>query len=286
MKNLKKIVIGFILFVLAVSINVVGLYASEKVRTEVVSDIGSRIILDYKIGDYQSESVIINGEEYKQIIISGEPLFKEKGAPALPHISRSIIIPDEGTPELRIVASRYREFPVDPVAPSKGPLPRSIDPATVPYEFSPLYREGGIFPAREAELTEPFILRDHRGVTLRLFPLRYDAGRGVLLVLESVTLEVCDDFFPDDCMPAPFFEPISMIRDEDELHAEQPSWEIPGCTCFEDYFGSREVSGNVVEDGRAELTWTFTLPAPPQGCTCSTQACSSTLSQRLIHLGE
>ena len=103
---------------------------------------------------------------------------------------------------------------------------------------------------------------------------------------ESVTLEVCDDFFPDDCMPAPFIEPISMIRDEDELYAQQPSWEVPGCTCFEDYFGSREVSGDVVEDGRAELTWTFTLPAPPQGCTCSTQACSATLAQRLGYLGE
>ena len=102
----------------------------------------------------------------------------------------------------------------------------------------------------------------------------------------SVTMTVCDDFFPDDCMPESFIEPISMVRDGDSLLAQQPSWPVPGCLCFEDYLGSREVDGQVVEDGKAELRWTFTLPAPPAGCTCAAVACSAMVSQRLLVLGD
>ncbi len=102
----------------------------------------------------------------------------------------------------------------------------------------------------------------------------------------AVTLTLCDDFFPVDCMAAPFLEPIHMIRDEDELYAQQPNWQVPNCTCFEDYLGSRDANGRVVEDGKAELAWTFAVPAAPQGCLCSTQACNGSLSQRLVHLGD
>ena len=54
--------------------------------------------------------------------------------------SQSIIIADEGTPQLRILQSHYRDFAIDPVVPSKGNLPRTIDPATVTLSGVPVLR--------------------------------------------------------------------------------------------------------------------------------------------------
>ncbi len=100
----------------------------------------------------------------------------------------------------------------------------------------------------------------------------------------SVSLEVCDDFFEDECFAAPFISPISMIREEDDLYASEPNWEVPGCLCFDAYRGEREILGAVVEDGRAELVWSFTLPAAPPDCTCTVGACVGTVTQRLLFL--
>ena len=150
----------------------------------------SKVVLEYGIPGFVSEPVEIDGHAYARILLPGRPPILEKGLPDLPAISSSIIIPDEGTPELRILSSKYRELVTAPVAPSKGSLPRTIDPATVPYVFGSFYEDGGVYPAREAGLSTPFILRDHRGVTVQIYPLRYDADRGILLVLESLTVEV------------------------------------------------------------------------------------------------
>ncbi len=150
----------------------------------------SRIVLEFEVPGFTTKTVEIDGRTYTGILMPGLVPLLQKGLPELPVLSRCLVIPAEGTPQLRILSRRYREFPVDPVVPSKGPLSRDIDPATVPYEFADLYREGGVFPAREAELTEPFILRDYRGVAVRFHPLRYDVDRGVLMALQSLTVEV------------------------------------------------------------------------------------------------
>lgn len=149
-----------------------------------------RVVLMYRVPGFHLQQVTINGQAYSQVILPGQPPLLTKGLPELAAISRSIILPDQGTPELRILDSEYVEVPLDPVVPSKGSLLRDIDPATVPYEFADFYSAGGVYPASAAELSLPFIVRDHRGVTVRVHPLRYDATRGVMLALRSMTLEV------------------------------------------------------------------------------------------------
>lgn len=98
----------------------------------------------------------------------------------------------------------------------------------------------------------------------------------------SVKLEVCNDFFEDACHPEPFIEPVTLLRSTSDLRAENNAWEVPSCTCFEDYRGTRRADGTIVEDGRAELVWTFELPAAPDGCTCEIDACTMTVEQVLL----
>lgn len=145
--------------------------------------------LDIEVAGYETELVAINGVDHAKVVLPGHVQLLEAGLPQLPYITASLIVADEGTPQVKVVSAQYRDVPTAPVVPSKGNLLRTVDPNTVPYTFGPAYR-GGVFPAVETELGDPYIVRDHRGVNLRVYPLRWDADRGVLRALTRMTVEV------------------------------------------------------------------------------------------------
>jgi subtilisin-like proprotein convertase family protein len=134
--------------------------------------------------------VNVAGESYSQIRIPGHWFTLDQGAPEVPFLTSSLIIPDAGTPVVRVIESVWRDIAADPLIPSKGNLLRTEDPRQIAYEFGPAYTQGGLYPAEEAVLADPYILRDYRGVSLRIHPVRWDADRGVLMALESMTLTV------------------------------------------------------------------------------------------------
>ncbi len=146
--------------------------------------------LDITMSGVDTRTVAIDGTDYSQVRIPGHWFSLEAGAPELPFITSSLIIPNSGTPVVRVIKSTWREIGTNAAVPSKGNLLRTEDPSTVDYSFGPAYTSGGIYPAVEAKLAEPFIMRDYRGVSLRVHAVRWDADRGVLLALESMTLEV------------------------------------------------------------------------------------------------
>ncbi len=141
------------------------------------------------LGGVETQQVEIDGVLYTRLMLPGHVQLLERGAPQVPYITTSLVIPDQGTPDVRITKSVYREFAVDPLAPSKGPILRTVDPKTVAHEFGPAYA-GGVFPTEVAILDEPYLVRDLRGVNVRLYPVQWDVDRGVVRVLESVTVEV------------------------------------------------------------------------------------------------
>ncbi len=182
----------FIRFVFATLIGLAwlpGIFAKEDVHVNVVSDIGSHIILDYKIRDYQSQAVTIQDEEFTRIWIPGEPVLQEKGAPALPHINRSIIIPDDAQMVVQVLSTSYEEK-LAKIVPSKGYLPRTINPDHVPYEFGEAYEIDAFYPGPVATLSEPYILRDHRGIVVQIKPFQYNPKTGVLRVYKEIMLKV------------------------------------------------------------------------------------------------
>ena len=147
-------------------------------------------VLDITVPGFSTETVEIDGRPYARLRVPGRWITLDRGMPELPFITSSLIIPDAGTPEVRILDSDWVEVATDPILPSKGNILRDQDPALVDYTFGEIYSAGGLYPAETVELGEPYILRDYRAVSLRLYPLRWDADRGVLLALQSITLEV------------------------------------------------------------------------------------------------
>jgi len=76
------------------------------------------------------------------------------------------------------------------VAPSKGRIMRTTDPASVPYEFADSYEKDEFYPADIASLGTPYIVRDFRGVAISLVPFAYNPQTQTLRVYHKVVLEV------------------------------------------------------------------------------------------------
>ena len=81
----------------------------------------------------------LENNKHKVIIDKGTPII-ELGAPDLPKITTSIIIPDNGNMSISIINVEYEEVQNIKIAPSKGNLTRDINPASIPYTFGKVYK--------------------------------------------------------------------------------------------------------------------------------------------------
>jgi hypothetical protein len=162
----------------------------EALTVRVVETSGTRTVLEYTVGGYERTAVLIGGKTYYAIGLGEEATLLEAGSPELPTVGRSIIIPDNAEMAVRVLESSWVEYGGVPVAPSKGNLPRTVDPSSVPYEFGRVYADGGVYPADAAYGGEAYIMRDYRGMVVMVNPFQYDAGREVLRVCSRMVVSV------------------------------------------------------------------------------------------------
>ncbi|MBU0617917.1 MAG: hypothetical protein KKI02_09390, partial [Planctomycetes bacterium] len=160
------------------------------VNVTVQEDTPNGIVLHYELGDFTTETVTIDAQKYAQIALGQESLMKVAGAPALPNVCRSIIIPDDAEMAVNVLESSYTEIAGIDIVPSKGFIPRTVNPEDVPYSLGEVYQTDAFYPAETATLREPYILRDHRGVVVELNPFQYNPVTHTLRVYSEVTLEV------------------------------------------------------------------------------------------------
>jgi hypothetical protein len=155
-----------------------------------VQSIGDTTTIHYTLGDFSTTPVTINGKQYLQIALGEEASSLIAGAPDLPSISRSIIIPTDATMTIRVTDSSYEECTNILIAPSKGNLPRTINPADVRYEFGDIYTQNTWYPASLAELQAPYYFRDFRGQVVTIHPFQYNPVDATLRFYNDITVEV------------------------------------------------------------------------------------------------
>lgn len=149
-------------------------------------------ILQYNISHFETKPVQIDGNEWHTILLSKEGITQDKGYPQLPVFNRSIIISNTARMNLEVYDVQYYEMQLK-VAPSKGIITRDINPDTVPYEFGDIYQSKDFYPAFMAGLSEPYILRDFRGITVKTIPFAYHPATGILRIYTSYKIRVYAD---------------------------------------------------------------------------------------------
>jgi len=162
----------------------------DGVAIELLESDAERSVIAITVGGFEATPVAIGGETYYQIHADGAHVQHEAGLPALPDVRRSLRIPDDRAMEVRVLRDEYVDLPALPVAPSKGHLPRSIDPASVPYTFDAFYAGAGTYPPELAAGETPYILRDWRGMIVDANVFQYRAATQELRVHTQLVLEV------------------------------------------------------------------------------------------------
>jgi len=162
---------------------------SNPFSVNVLSSSDTETIIEYTLGNFARQPIEINGEIYYKLSLAKEANSFEKGAPALPFITRSLIIPDDALMNVTILESEYVEYTL-PIVPSKGILSREVNPEDVPYEFSEVYNQDSFYPETAALLGEPYIMRDLRGITVTAQPFAYNPVTNTLRVYTHLILEV------------------------------------------------------------------------------------------------
>ncbi len=158
----------------------------------VISGSESETIIQYNINRFEKTRVDINGEEWYSIRLPKGAITLDAGSPELPILNRSIIIGDNALMKAEIFDVEYEDIPLQ-VVPSRGNLKRNIDPATIPYTFGDVYKTDRFYPEQIASLSEPYIMREFRGIVVRTNPFAYNPVTRTLRVYKSYKVRVFAD---------------------------------------------------------------------------------------------
>ena len=191
---MKKTFFAIISFLLALTVNAqewvgVSKSAPTKIQETLVSSSDDKVVVDVKISGFYKESV--RTQQGEQLVISGEGMafMPIQGAPNLPMYPISMIVGDKAEMEVTIVKSEYVDFENIEVAPSKGNISRQVNPDEVPYTYGDMYQQDAFYPAQQATLGEPYILRDFRGQNMMVYPYAYNPVTKTLRVYTYLRIE-------------------------------------------------------------------------------------------------
>ncbi len=157
-----------------------------------LNDDGTNITLKFSQPGYLLENVNANGELCASVTSPGATVTKNKGEPALPFFTKSLLLSNNSSVSLEIVSSKTRTIKAGNIVPSKGLIKRTEDPSTIPYIFGDVYKKNELYPKSVAALGTPYIQRDVRGVVLEVYPYQFNPVTGDLVITEEVTIKVIE----------------------------------------------------------------------------------------------
>ncbi|MDD2636465.1 MAG: C25 family cysteine peptidase [Bacteroidales bacterium] len=159
-------------------------------QIEVVETTSDGLVIKLNINAYRFDEVETpRGTEF--VVKSPDcPNSYFKGAPDLPFISSSIAIPNQGGFSYKVLSAQFETINDIDIAPSKGSILRTVNPKTVPYEYGRAYEMDEFLPFENAQMSEPFILRDVRGSNITFYPFAYNAISKELRVYSEIIVKI------------------------------------------------------------------------------------------------
>ena len=192
---MKKVIV-----LLVVCLASIGLSAQEWVgcirqtpvapQVKLIADTEQATEVSFTLGGFFKEEV--NTPTGPQYIITAPKMASmlEEGAPDLPLFAIPVLIGDMAQMEVSVKDAKYQDFEGVEVAPSKGNLSRQINPDDVPFRYGEAYTQNRFYPAAQARLDEPYILRDFRGQNILVYPITYNPVTKTLRVYTQLTLSM------------------------------------------------------------------------------------------------
>lgn len=147
--------------------------------------------VNFTMEDFSIDVQNIGGTLYSTIVFESSALTKKKGYAELPYAGATVMIDPVKNVNMIITPGEYEEIGLKaPLLPSRGVIYRDQDPSSIPFVIDPNSVTDSWYPGYMAEMTDPFIIRDIRGVSAYLYPFQYNAAKQVLRVYKSFKVEL------------------------------------------------------------------------------------------------
>ena len=157
-------------------------------QVTLVSSSEKQVVVDFALGGFNLTEVSTPNGMQQIVTVPKMASMLEAGAPDLPQFPVPAIIGDRAEMEVRVVKSEFTDYQNIEIAPSKGNFSRAIDPETVAYTYGAMYSQNAFYPAAQAYLETPYIIRDFRGQNIMVRPFAYNPVTKTLRVYHSLTL--------------------------------------------------------------------------------------------------
>jgi len=145
-----------------------------------------QVIVELRFPPVQIGTVETEGKKRARLTLPGVESAAAPGQPLLPHLGFLIGLPPRGRWSIRVLDVE-RESVALPFPPETAP---AADLPPPPFGLVPPPVQTESFPTVPLAVEEPAILRDLRVLPLHLYPLYYDADRGMWEQIRRVTIRV------------------------------------------------------------------------------------------------
>ena len=153
-----------------------------------ISSSEQQVVVDFSLGGFYLTRVSTPNGVQQVVSVPKMASMLEAGAPDLPHFPVPAIIGDRAEMEVSVIKSDFTDYQNVEVAPSKGNFSRQIDPETVPYTYGAMYSQNAFYPAAQATLETPYIIRDFRGQNIMVAPFAYNPVTKTLRVYHNMNI--------------------------------------------------------------------------------------------------
>ena len=150
--------------------------------------------ITYVLSNYYLDKINLSNQIFSKINFKSGIFTNQRGYAQLPIISRAIQLPSQRNVDLLIKEVRYQDYQLEyPLLPSKGVLYRSNNIKETDYNINPASMVDEWYPAEIVVKTDPYIVKDTRGINIQIYPFRYNAKQNILRVYMQITLELVEN---------------------------------------------------------------------------------------------
>ena len=157
-------------------------------EAKLISSSEQQVVIDFTLPGFNTTEVETPNGAQRVVSVPKMASMLEAGAPDLPQYPVPVLIGDLAEMQISVTKSEYTDYEHVEIAPSKGNFSRQIDPDDVPYTYGPMYSQNAFYPAAQAYLETPYIVRDFRGQNIMVRPFAYNPVTKTLRVYHSMTL--------------------------------------------------------------------------------------------------
>ncbi|MBQ3709368.1 MAG: T9SS type A sorting domain-containing protein [Bacteroidales bacterium] len=167
-----------------------SVFAQKAPQTKLISSTEESIVVNFQLNGFSTNRVATPQGDQFIVNVPEMAAMLEAGSPSLPFYPVPVIIGDQAEMTVSVIDAKYTDYTNMSIAPSKGNISRQVNPDDVPYTYGAMYQENAFWPATQAYLEKPYILRDFRGQNIMVQPFAYNPVTKTLRVYESLTLEM------------------------------------------------------------------------------------------------